>query len=302
MPAAPDKRPSYLTLAAIYTTLRQTVLSARYELRGAAERFVLIQDLRYIDWPDRFYGVGNFTRVSNREDFVDRYLQADSEFYIRAWRRVFIGARYHLRFSDTRDVPEQPRWLDPKVLYGVGPLRWSGLGAIAMLDNRDSVFWPKRGQLAVAQVTMYRKWLGSQFNADRFRFEIRHFQRLSSRQILAIRGLAEFARGQVPFQLLPALGGSEIFRGWFLGRLRDKALLDLEVEWRQELGRRWAVTGFAAVGKVGDCVPAVVQNFPRAAIGAGIRFAIKPEDRAHVRLDISYGDATNLYLQFREAF
>ena len=56
--------------------------------------------------------------------------------------------------------------------------------------------------------------------------------------------------GDLPFQLYPALGGAYLFRGWFLGRLRDRVLLAGEAEYRVPLSTRWALVAFGALGRV----------------------------------------------------
>jgi hypothetical protein len=299
---APVHRPSYLTLAGIYTTRQQAVASLRYELRGPFERLVLTQDVRYIDWPDRFFGVGNATKAGDRENFTDRYFQIETQYLLRVWRRLFLGLHQIVRQSETRNLPESPRWLDSRRLYGVGALFWSGLGLTSIVDSRDSVFWPTRGQYLSLSTMLYDPVFGSSFRAGRVQGDFRQYQRLFRHHILVFRGVMQVVGGRVPFQLLPQLGGSDLFRGWYFGRLRDRKLLATEVESRQEIGRRWAVVGFGSLAKVGSKWEMLWHNSWHGAIGGGFRYAIKKGERAHVRLDFAYGDGFNVYLQFREAF
>src|SRR5262245_45084546 len=62
MPRAFPDRPSSIIGYGIYTTRRQTIAGAAYELRFHEDRHVWLQEFRFIDWPDRFYGFGNDTK------------------------------------------------------------------------------------------------------------------------------------------------------------------------------------------------------------------------------------------------
>ena len=73
--------------------------------------------------------------------------------------------------------------------------------------------------------------------------DLRRYQPVWLDHVLAMRIGMHGATGELPFQLLPALGGSVMFRGWFLGRLRDKVLLAQELEYRAPLTERWADRG-----------------------------------------------------------
>lgn len=301
MPRADENRPSSVTLYGVYTTRKQTILSASHELRFAEDRFVLSQELRYIDWPDRFYGIGNFTRDSEREDYTDHYWQLGSETLYRAVSRMYLGVRHQFRVSDTQEL-EPGGVLATARPLGVGRVLWSGAGPVVLWDSRQGLFWPQSGSLMRADATFYRRPLGADFSAALYRLDLRHYQPLWFGHILGLRFVTFGATGQVPFQLLPALGGGELFRGWFLGRLRDRTLLAVEAEYRVALALRWAVVAFGSVGRVAPRFNELLFDHVRGAFGGGVRFAVRPENRANFRLDVAYGSEFNVYFQFREAF
>lgn len=301
MREAPQDRPSNVLLYGIYTTRRQTILGASHELRFGEDRVVVTQDLRYIDWPDRYYGMGNFTRASDREDYTDHYWQLESEALFRPWSRLYVGLRHHLRLSETRDAAEGGalQTLRPR---GVGRLWWSGLGPVLLWDSRRGLFWPEGGSLMRADATFYSPSYGADFAATLVRLDLRHYQPLWHRHVLAMRLVASSGSGELPFQLMPALGGAMLFRGWFLGRLRDRVLLASELEYRVPLSMRWSVVGFGSLGRVAPSLGALSLRELRGAGGLGLRFAVRAESRANFRLDAAYGDELYVYFQFREAF
>ncbi len=301
MPGAWQDRPSNVIGYGIYTTRRQILSGASYELRFADDRWVWMQDFRFIDWPDRFYGIGNDTKVRDRENYTDHYAQLESELFYRAVSRLYLGLRHHLRMSRARDLEEGGTLYNERPL-GVGNVAWSGVGTVLLWDTRSGLFWPEHGSLLRADATHYRPGFGADFSADLLRLDLRHYQPLWRDHVLALRFLASGIVGDAPIQLLPALGGANLFRGWFMGRLRDRVMAAVELEYRVPLSLRWSLVGFGSVGRVAQSVSAFKLQGLRAAGGGGVRFAVRKDGRANFRLDVAYGDDMNVYFQFREAF
>jgi hypothetical protein len=294
-------RPSNVTLYGIYTTRKQVIFGGSYELRFREDRHVWWQEFRYIDWPDRFYGIGNATRERDLEGYTDYYQQLESEYQHRAVSHLYVGLRHLLRASHTRDL-ETDGALATRRPHGTGKVLWSGAGPVLVWDSREGLFWPTRGSLLRADATIHTHALGADFSAALLRLDLRHYQPLWFGHVLALRFASFGVLGHAPFQLLPALGGSTLFRGWYLGRLRDRMFVAAEAEYRAALSRRWAVVAFGSLGRVASGFDDLHPRGLHGAGGAGIRFAVRPESRANFRFDLAYGDELYPYFQFREAF
>jgi hypothetical protein len=212
-----------------------------------------------------------------------------------------VGLRHQFRLSQAQDLTvdgELARTRPP----GVGRVTWSGVGPVLLWDSRQGLFWPTAGSLLRIDATFFRPAFGADFSAELVRMDLRHYQSVWWSHVLALRLITYGATGELPFQLYPALGGALLFRGWFLGRLRDRVLLASEAEYRIPLTLRWALVGFGSVGRVAERVSALSPLGLKLAGGAGVRFAVRPESRANFRLDLAYGDELYVYFQFREAF
>jgi hypothetical protein len=299
-PGSYRDRPSNVTLYGIYTTRKQVIFGGSYELRFREDRHVWWQEFRYIDWPDRYYGIGNDTRASDLEKYTDYYQQLESEYQHRVVSHLYIGMRHLFRVSRTLDV--EPDGMLAQHPLGFGKVLWSGAGPLLVWDNRKGIFWPTGGSLLRADVTVHTKAFGAQFSAALFRLDLRHYQPLFRNHVLAMRLVSFSVVGDAPFQLLPALGGNTLFRGWYLGRLRDRVFVAAEAEYRVALSRRWAVVGFGSIGRVASSFSGLDPRDLHAAGGGGLRFAVRPESRANFRFDLAYGDELYPYFQFREAF
>jgi hypothetical protein len=56
--------------------------------------------------------------------------------------------------------------------------------------------------------------------------------------------------GNVPYRMLPTLGGSKYLRGYYKGRFRDKNLILIQQECRMPLYKRLGIAVFGGVGEV----------------------------------------------------
>ena len=307
------ERPSSASIFGMYTLNQQAALVAAYELRGRADRHVLLQTFRFIDWPDQFYGIGNSKengiRIEDDEtgtrDYIkltDRYFQLETEYQHQPLKNLYIGIGHHWRHSETPGIEAAAEQYDFSSFRGVGQVTWSGIMPSIAYDSRDRLIWPSRGLLIRSDATVYRSYLGSDFDAEIYRLDARAFARLFDRQVLALRSVFQRATGQVPFQRLPSLGGPDLFRGWYLGRLRDRALNCNQLESRHEISAKMAVVGFGALARVAPTLGDLSPDGYHAAVGAGFRYALNKEQRANLRLDLAYGASFEFYFQFKEAF
>lgn len=306
-------RPSSFSLFGIYTTNQQLVLAAAYELRGRDDRHVVQQIVRFVDWPDRFYGLGNRLnkgiQVGGRGNsprsylnFTDRYLQLETEYLYQPLKAIYVGMGHHLRWSRADDIESTEQSELLRALRGTQPLRWSGFMPILAYDTRDRLFWPSSGLFLRGDAFLYRRLTGSDFDGTFYRLDGRAYGQPLKGQVAAARFTLQRATGDIPFQRLPALGGPDLFRGWYLGRLRDRALVCQQFEWRSELSHSMAVVSFVSAGRVAPTLASLTPAELRYAGGVGYRYALDIEQRAHLRLDLAYGAGFEFYFQFKEAF
>jgi outer membrane protein assembly factor BamA len=122
-------------------------------------------------------------------------------------------------------------------------------------------------------------------------------------QVLALQGAGEFIDGAPPFQSLATFGGSNILRGYYYGRYRDKNCVALQVEYRIPVWWRFGLVGFAGVAQVADKINHFASNRFWFAGGLGLRFFWNPEERISLRLDYGIGtNSSGMYITATEAF
>jgi len=102
---------------------------------------------------------------------------------------------------------------------------------------------------------------------------------------------------------MPELASSNALRGYLRGRFRDKQALSFELEYRFPIVWRFGGAAFAGVGQVAPELTDMRFDRFHVAGGAGIRFALVPEERINLRLDVAAApDGVHPYFAPGEAY
>jgi outer membrane translocation and assembly module TamA len=125
-------------------------------------------------------------------------------------------------------------------------------------------------------------------------------------RVLALRVLADhtdgLGQGQVPFYLMPTLGGARLLRGYDRQRYRDRSLLLLSAEYRYEINPFLMAALFYDAGQVAPDWSDFRARDLRDAYGIGFRFGYS--NAVALRSDIVFGgeDPVRLILGFTTSF
>ena len=293
----PGQRPSSVTPTVFYTLKRQIYGEVAWQLFDSSG--VLTGALRAARFPGNFYGVGPATPEQAKDDYTTRYIEA---LVSREWTIVGafrVGASVHLRDEDLVAVTAggtlASSGLAPAATYLA-----AGFGPVATYDDRDDLFWPTRGSLLQAWALAYAADRGRTF--ARGSFAGLTFLPLGGHQALGLEAHLEAAGGDVPFTLLPTIGGPLGLRGYEAGRFRDRFLWSTQAEWRFPLAWRFAGTLYGGVAGVSPGLGRIGETRPEPAGGAGLRFRLTSTG-LNIRLDLAAGREGGLfYATLGEAF
>ena len=285
-----------------YTAKRQVIGEFIPELYFGEGRLWLRGELRAMEYPDVFYGIGNRARASDEEDFTTRSLDLRVSLQRRLGKALWVGGLARFRGDDLIER-EEGGLLDPGGIPGSRGGRAVGAGLLATRDTRDRTLWPRQGSFIEASWTAYTSLLGSEFDYGVGILDLRHFRPVGGEGVLAVRGYLEGVEGTAPFILLPRLGGSRLLRGYREGRYRDDYLAVAQAELRLPLWWRIGATVFGGVGEVAGGLDAFPdpENW-EACLGAGLRFFVN-DAGGTLRLDWARArDGGGLYISVGEAF
>ena len=158
-------------------------------------------------------------------------------------------------------------------------------------DSRDQPGYPTRGGLYRASGATYRDRSGGAYSFDRIELEAARFLPVAGdRGVIAVHWwtvLSHTGAGEeIPFYLLPSLGGHDTLRGYADYRFHDRHMMVANIESRWALFPHIDGAVFLDAGNVAARVGDL--NFGRTAAGFGVR--VHTATSTFARFDVARGD------------
>jgi hypothetical protein len=229
-----------------------------------------------------FYGVGTDTTIEDRAFFGFRESHGSALLTLRPTRRLLMlrGGLELARWSldgGTGSTPSVDNAFTPTTLPGLGTTTtYLHTQATAGFDWRPSPGYARRGGFYRVTAHDYHD-RDSQFGFRQVDYEvIQHLPILREAWTLSLRGIARTTAlkddQQVPFFLLPSLGGGDDLRGFSSWRFRDRNSLLVQGEWRIMANRYLDTAVFFDAGKVAAHTSDLGFHGLKSDYGFGARF------------------------------
>lgn len=231
-----------------------------------------------------YFGIGNDTTTDDESaySFSPSVSATLNESFLLS-RAVSLNASVSYRLFDLAPgelsgVPSIETIYTPETAPGLGTdpeyVVW---GAVAQADWRQSPGYTTRGGFYQAAWFEYISQNGLQQDFTRLDVEGRQFiPILRANQVIALRALASFTQVQgdneIPFFLLPKLGGGDELRGFTDYRFRDRYRMLLTAEYRWTPSKFLDMVVYYETGKVAARSEDLDFNDLHDTIGFGARF------------------------------
>lgn len=177
--------------------------------------------------------------------------------------------------------------------------RSSGLGPSIEYDSRDTIFTPSRGWTGSLDMLFYDPAFGSDESFQTYRAHVFAYAPVLERCVLGMRLDARTARGGVPFYMLPYVD----MRGIAAAHYQDQNTAVAEGEVRFNVTPRWALMGFAGVGRAWGLRDDFADADARVAGGTGFRYLVARQLKMYSGLDFAWGpDDFAFYIQAGNAW
>lgn len=312
----------------IFTTKKQTLLTAKANTFFKADSWNMITDLRYFITSQPTYGLGtgpqsakpvgtgfaeysdnpyqpieteqmmefNFLRIHNT--LLKRYNNT----------RFFGGIGYHLDYHFNIDDNLLKLDTIPQVVtshyaysksYGFNPEEYitSGISLNVLYDSRDNAVNPYKGRYAFANIRINPEFLGSSKSSSLLWLEYRdylHFSKNRPRHLLGFWTYGWYSTsGDLPYLDLPAVGWDQFGRSgraYTQGRFRGNNLMYTELEYRVPLQRKKEMFGAVAFvnGTTATNKDGHISLYEYVDVGYGIGLRVMINKKSRANLNIDY--------------
>ena len=248
-----------------------------------------------------YYGQGieQGNQDSNHYEFEEQLYSFKPRWMSEIADNYFIGVGADLIYASAEDLTLVDTDI-PVDSTDILPGNFSsGLVVTSIYDSRDYRLNATKGWLFQVEAGLYQNNQYSTFST--YNIELANYIDLSSAPgLIAWQVQGHFTDGDVPWNLLPDLGGSKAMRGFIKGRYRDEQMMIGQVEYRLPIFQRYGMVFWGAVGSVAPKVSELTETL-LTSYGTGFRFKLK--DNINLRLDVGVGEnETNFYLNVNEVF
>ena len=296
-------RLSYVRLLADYTQNKQLDVWSNWNIFTDQEKWLFKGDLRYRNFPDSYYGIGNDSKEEDREKYAYDFYSIKALFMKRVGEHTFAGFDflYENEYNFSFEDPEGSLAMNEVegARGGIG----SAIGSVVTFDSRDNVVNAFEGQYAQFSAYFFLPELGSTFDFVNLEAVYNTYHQLSKGHVLATNMIAQFNFGSVPFLDLSKVGNDDLLRGYARNRYRDQHFIAGQTEYRFPLYKRLGAVAFVGIGDVFAEPTQLGMEYLKYSYGGGLRFAINRKERLNIRLDYGFGKQQDaFYLMVTEAF
>ena len=283
-------------------TVGHGAAEARATLLFGDGRWSLVAKLVYDDLAQRYWGVGSDSPSSAEEIYRAQELRAYAEFACEVWPHLRLGLRAERQdyryldiedggLLDTTDAPSRHR----NDVVGAGPI-WD-------YDTRDNRYAPGRGWWIQGYGLFFDDAVGSHFDFTNWYLDVRCYQTLPSRTVVALQFFGFSLLGDPPLWRYASLGGREHSRGYRRDRYLDQRMLAFQAELRRPIAGRAEGVVFAGLANVARRFDRIRLDTMRPTLGGGVRYRLREARDLVIRADLAFGeDSVRSYFGVGHAF
>ena len=291
-----------------YTLLNQFAFNISPKIYFADNKWYLYSSINFRNYPDFYYGIGN-KPTNLKQTFTSDIFSFILQPQYSLSRQIYVGAIVGFRTenikTDATFESIRSHVFDEYGSEGWRPFKQVNLGFLASFDSRDNQFYPQKGIFAKSTVSTSKAAWGSTYSVTDITLDLRQYIPAFNNQLLAWQAYfsGAFSKNEIPFQMLPTIGGRDMLRGFRQGMYRDNVLMLLQTEYRVPLYKRLKAAVFCAAGDVMNSENYQIDKL-KVAYGAGLRYRLN-DARVHLRFDVAknnYGEKLQFYITATEAF
>lgn len=300
-PDDPKQKMDNGMIMAQYSLKNQIMLDFSGEKYFTGNDYKVTQSLKFEEFPTSFFGIGNEISDKNEEKYKSTAFSSETIFMFQIIENLYVGPSFQF-YKDKID--EKENLLASGFINGSEGMSLVGSGITVNYDTRDSYSYPHKGVFHEFTWQTYRKEMGSDYNFGKININLRKFFRLHKDHVFGINGVYQMVSGDVPFQMIPRLGGQNMMRGFVDNKYRDKHYAAFQGEYRFPIYSRIGGAVFGSVGEIASGVTKFNLENLKSAVGTGLRVNLDKSQHMNLRIDFAYSsdEKINFYIGILEAF
>jgi hypothetical protein len=267
---------------------------------GRGRRLTLSTNLGWRDATEvGFWGVGMGTAEDGRANYRFRevYGEARADYLATPWLPLSAGLTFegYELFSGQGSAPSVEDVYTPATAPGLGDSpNFVHSDIRAAIDTRPPGEYTRKGGEYSLGLHHFADVEDGTYSFSRFEAgAVQHIPVVRETWVLSMRARLRSTIGgdsQVPYFLLPTLGGGGSLRSHSSWRFRDRHAADATLEWRWIPNRAALdMAVFFDAGQVADEVNALRPNRFETAVGVGVR--LHARQFMVMRMDVAHGSA-----------
>lgn len=298
-----NARHSNIRLFNVYTLNKQLLSILPWQIFTNNEKFLFSGRIEYKVFPEYFYGIGNQTCETSRENYTYKSFNFNPKLLKKTSENIFIGGDFQF-VKNKNELSNNTVLFNSNSILGKNQYHLFSLGFNVIKDTRDFVLNPQKGKYLEFKQSFSRGIADNQrFEFCKILFDYRDYKSLTPKIVFAQQLYAQIGIGNIPFREMSTIGGPNVLRGYYQGRFRDESVIFYQSEWRQMIYKKWGYALNIGYGKVFNQFDFFDQKSYNCSFGGGLRYILNKNNRSSIRLD--YGltpDSQGLYVYFSEAF
>lgn len=296
-------RPSKISGVATTSTKGRVNISIGTEFLLKDNKYIFLSYMNYRKTPEYVLGIGNDVKIEDKESISNTRVRFNTVALRKINKDFYVGpgidiSYYYNMVVDSNSIMKQEH------ADGLTGGLNVGLGICGAYDTRDNRYNSRKGSYILLTTTFYGDALGSDYSFNKANLDARKFFNPWFKHIIALQVTTNYSSGTVPYYNLALLGGDAQMRGYYEGAIRDKVLIDGQLEYRMPIWNIFGVAGWVGTGRVAPTYSQMELRNLWLSYGLGARIRVDTEHDTNLRIDFGFGPhGVNAFIiGFAEAF
>jgi hypothetical protein len=286
-----------------FSTKGQVNISVSTELNWHQGRYLVSGYINYKKQPEYILGIGNEVSIDSVEQISTNRLKFVNYGLIQFVKNLYVGIGVDLTEYSNIET-DSNSYLVRNNVSGLNGGTGTGVGIAVFYDTRDNRYNAYKGCLIALKTMTFTSFLGNPYLYSSYNLDLRKFFNPWYKHAIALQATTACRTGDVPFYELAQLGGDEQMRGYYKGAIRDKVLVDCQLEYRMPIWNVFGINAWVGTGRVAQKYSDLSLDGFWLSYGGGLRILVDAEHNTNFRFDFGFGPGgvNGFYINFGEAF